>query len=93
MPVPRYDPAASPLCTSREVADAFRVDPKTVATWAATGRLGPVTRTLGGHLRFDRAHIAALLRGEQAGPPGQRTDQSAGAGAHHETSAGGGVRI
>jgi excisionase family DNA binding protein len=34
-----------------EVADVFRVDPKTVTRWALTGRIRSV-RTLGGHRRF-----------------------------------------
>lgn len=44
----------------REVAEAFRVAPKTVTRWAKNGRL-PHTRTLGGHYRFPRAEIMALL--------------------------------
>jgi excisionase family DNA binding protein len=49
------------LMTPEEVAKLFRVDPKTVTRWAARGRLRS-TRTPGGHRRFRREHVAALLR-------------------------------
>lgn len=39
------------LLTAGEVADLFRVDPKTVTRWAAAGKL-PHFKTLGGHRRF-----------------------------------------
>jgi excisionase family DNA binding protein len=51
------------LMKPAEVAAAFRVDPKTVTRWALAGRL-PSTRTPGGHVRFRRADIMALLDGE-----------------------------
>lgn len=44
-----------------EVAELFRVDPKTVTRWAKTGRI-PYIRTLGGHYRFPRAEVMELLR-------------------------------
>lgn len=47
--------------TPGEVAQLFRVDGKTVARWAAEGRLATI-RTLGGHRRFSRAQIETLLR-------------------------------
>lgn len=53
-------PSARPLMTPREVAQAFRVDPKTVTRWANEGRLTSV-RTLGGHRRFSEAEVRALL--------------------------------
>lgn len=46
--------------TPAEVAAAFRVDTKTVARWAAAGRL-PCIRTLGGHRRFREADILPML--------------------------------
>jgi excisionase family DNA binding protein len=46
--------------TPAEVARAFSVDPKTVTRWAKAGRLSCI-RTLGGHRRFDRAEVEALL--------------------------------
>lgn len=43
-----------------EVAKAFHVSPKTVARWADEGRI-PFVLTLGGHRRFPRKEIEALL--------------------------------
>lgn len=56
-PTPR---SRSELLTPAEVADAFRVSPKTVARWANSGLL-PAMRTLGGHRRFRRADVEAAL--------------------------------
>jgi excisionase family DNA binding protein len=50
------------LLTTSEVAQIFRVDPKTVTRWADDGRIG-CTRTLGGHRRFRRDEAEALLVG------------------------------
>lgn len=47
-----------------EVAEVFRVDPKTVTRWAAAGRLSSI-RTPGGHRRFRKSEVEALLRGDQ----------------------------
>ncbi|KTF03555.1 MULTISPECIES: BldC family transcriptional regulator [Trueperella] len=44
------------LMTPAEVAALFRVDPKTVARWADSGKL-PSIRTLGGHRRFPRKEV------------------------------------
>ncbi|MBM0275124.1 BldC family transcriptional regulator [Micromonospora tarensis] len=55
------------LLTPGEVAAIFRVDPKTVTRWAASGRLHGI-RTPGGHRRFYEADIQALLTGEPAQP-------------------------
>lgn len=49
-----------------EVAELFRVDPKTVTRWAASGRITRV-RTPGGHSRFRESEVRALLRGDQPG--------------------------
>jgi excisionase family DNA binding protein len=46
--------------TPAAVAAIFFVDPKTVTRWAAAGRL-PATRTPGGHHRFLRSDVLALL--------------------------------
>ncbi|GAA0853228.1 BldC family transcriptional regulator [Streptosporangium amethystogenes subsp. fukuiense] len=55
--------AASDLMTPGEVAAAFRVDPKTVTRWAQAGRIESI-RTPGGHRRFRREVVEALLRGD-----------------------------
>lgn len=52
------------LMTPREVADLFRVDVKTIARWARAGKLSSI-RTLGGHHRYRRAEIEALLKEEK----------------------------
>lgn len=43
-----------------EVAQLFRVDPKTVGRWALAGRVGSL-KTPGGHRRFHRKEIEELL--------------------------------
>ena len=48
------------LLTPGEVAALFRVDPKTVTRWAASGRISSI-RTPGGHRRYREAEIRALL--------------------------------
>jgi len=42
-----------------EVADMFRVDPKTVTRWANDGKLTAI-RTLGGHRRFRQEEVNEL---------------------------------
>jgi len=51
------------LLTPAEVAELFRVSPKTVTRWAKAGKISTV-RTLGGHRRFRRSELAAQLRSE-----------------------------
>jgi excisionase family DNA binding protein len=48
------------LLTPGEVAEMFRVDPKTVTRWAAAGRIGSI-RTPGGHRRFRESEVTRLL--------------------------------
>jgi len=43
-----------------EVAQLFRVDPKTVTRWALAGRI-PSVKTPGGRSRFRRSDVDALL--------------------------------
>jgi excisionase family DNA binding protein len=52
------------LLTPAEVADMFRVCPKTVGRWARAGNL-PATRTPGGHRRYREADVRAILNGGQ----------------------------
>jgi len=53
--------------TPAEVAQLFRVDPKTVTRWAQDGRIPreACIRTLGGHRRYHTATIRALLNGDR----------------------------
>ena len=48
------------LLTPAEVASLFRVDPKTVTSWAKAGKLTSI-RTLGGHRRYKDSEVKALL--------------------------------
>ena len=48
------------LLTPHQVAEMFRVDPKTVARWASNGWIGSI-RTPGGHRRFRESEVRALL--------------------------------
>ena len=48
------------LLTPHQVAQMFRVDPKTVARWASNGWIGSI-RTPGGHRRFRETEVRALL--------------------------------
>lgn len=54
------------LMTPAEVAAVFKVDPKTVTRWAAAGRIASI-RTPGGHRRFYRDEVEALLQGDSNG--------------------------
>lgn len=47
------------LLSPGDVAEIFRVDPKTVSRWADQGRLA-YTRTLGGHRRFSAKQVYKL---------------------------------
>lgn len=48
------------LLTPGEVAELFRVDPKTVTRWAAAGKIRSF-RTPGGHRRFYPDDIRRML--------------------------------
>jgi excisionase family DNA binding protein len=52
--------AENELLTPGEVADMFRVNPKTVTRWARSGKISAV-RTLGGHRRFRASEIRLFL--------------------------------
>lgn len=49
-----------PLLTPGEVAELFRVNPKTVVRWAKAGLL-PSLRTLGGHRRYRQSDVLPRL--------------------------------
>lgn len=57
-----HDQDAEKLLTPAEVAELFRVDPKTVTRWAKAGKLNSI-RTLGGHRRYRESEIRQLLEG------------------------------
>ncbi|MCG7426056.1 BldC family transcriptional regulator [Helcobacillus massiliensis] len=63
--MPHTQEGVDGLLTPSEVAKLFRVDPKTVTRWAQAGKLSAI-RTLGGHRRYRRGEVEALLR-DQAG--------------------------
>ena len=48
------------MLTPAEVAQLFRVDPKTVTRWARAGKLTSI-RTLGGHRRYRESEVRTLL--------------------------------
>ncbi len=57
------------LLTPAEVAQKFRVNPKTVTRWAKAGKLSAI-RTLGGHRRFRASEVNRCLEemsGEEQG--------------------------
>jgi excisionase family DNA binding protein len=58
----RERPEPEPLLTPSEVAELFRVDPKTVTRWAKAGKLASI-RTLGGHRRYRESEVRSLLAG------------------------------
>ena len=62
------------LLTPGEVAALFRVDPKTVTRWAASGRISSI-RTPGGHRRYREVEIRALL-GINPDPTPSTSDQA-----------------
>lgn len=69
MTTPRISRQPAYIRTS-QVAEILAVSPKTVARWAAEGRL-PFVNTLGGHRRYPAAKIDALARTlQQPGNPG-----------------------
>ena len=59
----KLQPAASDaLLTPAEVAKILFVDPKTVTRWARAGKLDAI-RTPGGHRRYQRSDVMAIMAG------------------------------
>lgn len=52
------------LMTPQEVAQLFRVDPKTVTRWAKAGKLSAFW-TPGGHRRYREIEVRSLLKEER----------------------------
>ena len=63
------------LMTPSEVAQMFRVDPKTVTRWAKSGKLTSI-RTLGGHRRYPASEVQALLELHGVAGKGQQVVSS-----------------
>lgn len=61
------------LLTPGEVASLLRVDPKTVTRWAERGLIESI-KTPGGHNRFPKSCVDAILNGED---PNSIEDQPA----------------
>ena len=76
--------APNDLLTPAEVAALLYVDPKTVSRWAMAGKIQSI-RTPGGHRRFLRSEIMAMMAGSDPEPltdqPIDRRHRSAGAAA------------
>ena len=58
--VDQQEPDPERLLKPSEVAQLFRVNPKTVSRWAATGKLRSI-RTLGGHRRYRLSEVRAAV--------------------------------
>ena len=54
--MPGEESANDRLLTPAEVAEMFRVNPKTVTRWARTGRLQAI-KTIGGHRRYRLSEV------------------------------------
>ena len=48
--------------TTTEAAQVLGVSPRTLAGWAATGKVQPTVKTAGGHYRWDLADLREQLR-------------------------------
>jgi excisionase family DNA binding protein len=59
------------LMTPGEVAQFFKVAPKTVTRWALAGKI-PSIRTLGGHRRFKESDVLAAMQDATYGRNGDR---------------------
>jgi excisionase family DNA binding protein len=64
--MPGEDGAEDRLLTPAEVAEMFRVNPKTVTRWARTGRLQAI-KTIGGHRRYRLSEVRKAV--EEANQP------------------------
>lgn len=65
-----WDFSPGQLVTPGEVARMSRVHPKTVTRWTRAGKLAAI-RTPGGHRRYSREQVDALMRGVKT-PPQRR---------------------
>ena len=66
VPTMADQPQPEQLLTPAEVAQLFRVNPKTVTRWARAGKITAI-RTLGGHRRFRASEIHRCLEQMETG--------------------------
>jgi excisionase family DNA binding protein len=55
-------PEPAPFVTTTEAARALGVSPRTLAGWAADGKVTPALQTAGGHYRWDVTELRQQLR-------------------------------
>jgi excisionase family DNA binding protein len=72
-----YVGSETSLLTPAQVAAMLYVDPKTVSRWATAGKLGSI-RTPGGHRRFLRSEIVAMVAAGHHQDARDRTGSEAG---------------
>lgn len=53
-------PPTDEILTPSEVAQLFRVDPRTVTRWARSGKIVAI-KTLGGHRRYRRSEVEKAI--------------------------------
>lgn len=63
--------AADEPLSPADVAEMFRVDPKTVGRWAKEGWITPKFRTRGGQARYSSADVRNLMAGTDTKPPAE----------------------
>lgn len=74
---PVRNPLGERLLRREEVAEAFRVDPRTVSQWARRGLIATVV-TPGGQRRYRETDVRALLEGSASPPGTPLSDEQAG---------------
>ena len=59
------DPTSDMLLTPAEVAEMFRVNPKTVSCWARAGKISAI-KTIGGHRRYKLSEVKKAIEAAQS---------------------------
>ena len=80
--------APTDLLTPAEVAALLYVDPKTVSRWATAGKIQSF-RTPGGHRRFLRSEIVAMIAVDGAAEPEPTTSRWPSRRRHRSAGPGG----
>lgn len=73
--------------TTSEVAELARVSPSAVRRWVERGELKPSMKLPGGHYRFNRADVLALLNPSPVPSPLTRDDAGDSSSAAGERAA------